>query len=611
MENFRTAFRGKLLAFVAMAGLWRMAALPIFAAEEKAPPDTLAVFEFHGQITDRPPVEDPLFGNLHAESLQSLLTRLKKASMDDKVAGVVVLLDEAGLRSAQIEELRQVLKLVKEKKPVYAHADSVKTGTYLLLTTASRASVAPTGDLWITGLYLEELYLRGLLDMLGVRPDFLTCGKYKSAAEMFMRKEASPEASEMHDWLIESLYENMVAMIAENRGVGKDDARAWIDRGIYSAEAAHDAKLIDAVESREELLTFLKKTHGTTVKLNKSYGKKTSPEIDFNNPFAMLQLWAKLLDDSRSSSKSTRNSIAVVHVDGAISLGRPTSSLFGSEEGAYSETIRKALDQVAEEPRVRAVVLRVNSPGGSAVASEIILKAVRNVQTHKPVIVSMGNVAASGGYYVSSRANRIFADSTTITGSIGVVAGKLATDGMWQRIGVNFTGIQRGKHAALMRSSKPWTDAEKQELQKWMDEIYGVFKGHVTEGRQGKLKKPIDDLAGGRVYTGAQALELGLVDEIGSLNDAITYAAKEVHLEDYELRTYPEHKNFIEQLMDETGQKKKDEKRLSTRWQIPLEPLLEGIDPERISLIHNAFQQLDCLREERIMLTSPLFLLND
>lgn len=613
MKAVQKKVLGMLCRGLLVVCLWGSASLQsVWAADEKpATAGTVAVFEFHGNITDRPPMEDPLFGNLHAESLQSLLTRLKKAGDDEKVVAVVLLLDEVGLQSAQIEELRQVLKSVKEKKPVYAHADSVKTGTYTLLTSGSRASMVPTGDVWVTGLYMEGLYLRGLLDLLGVQPDFLTCGKYKSAAEMFMRKDSSPEASEMQNWLIDSLYQSVLTMISENRGVTQETVREWLDHGLYSAEAAQQAKLIDAVESREEFLTFLKKTHGATIKLDKTYGKKTSPEIDFENPFAMLQLWARLLDDSKGTSKSTKDTIAIVHVDGAIMLGRPEASLFGTQEGAYSETIRKALDQIADEPRIRAVVLRVNSPGGSAVASEIILKAVRNVQTQKPVFVSMGNVAASGGYYVSSRANRIFADGTTITGSIGVVAGKLATDVMWQKIGVNFTGVQRGKHAGLMHSSKAWTEAEKKELQSWMDEIYGVFKGHVTDGRKEKLKKPIDDLAGGRVYTGAQALELGLVDEIGSLNDAIAFAAKDVGVTDYELRTFPEQKNFLEQLMSETAKKKGNDKRLSTSLWGAVAPVLQGIDADRAGLIRSALEQLDSLRQERVMLTAPLFLIND
>ncbi|WP_437230878.1 signal peptide peptidase SppA [Planctomicrobium sp. SH661] len=605
--------RGKVSTRALLAcltiGLTAVSWRTLDAADEKPVPATVAVFDLHGNITDQPPVEDPLFGNIHAQSLQSLLTRLKKAGDDDKIAAVLILLNEVSLQPAQIEELRQVLKVVKAKKPIYTHADSVKTGSYALISCGSRVAMAPTGDAWITGLYMEGLYVRGLLDMIGVQPDFLTCGKYKSAAEMFMRKDSSPEASEMNNWLIDSLYKSIVTMISESRDVTPDVVEGWMDRGIYSAEAAQQAKLIDVVESREELLTFLKKTHGATVKLDKNYGKKTAPNIDLENPFAMLQLWAQLLNDTKPT-KSTKNAVAIVHVDGPIMLGRQQSSLLSSSEGAFSETIRKALDKVADEPRIRAVVLRVNSPGGSAVASEIILKAVRNVQTQKPVIVSMGNVAASGGYYVSSRASRIFADATTITGSIGVVAGKLATDQMWQRIGVNFTAVQRGKNAGLMQSSKAWTEAEKNELQGWMDEIYGVFKSHVVEGREGKLTKPIDDIAGGRVYTGAQALELGLIDEIGSLNDAIAYAAKEVKLEDYEIRTFPEQKNFLEQLMSEIADKKQDDKRLSTGIWSVVEPVLKGIDPQRVSMIQSALLQLDCIQQERVMLTAPIFLLS-
>ncbi|SFI53234.1 protease-4 [Planctomicrobium piriforme] len=593
---------GLILATFTAAGLQ--------AAEAKPATPVVAVFELHGQITDKPPAEDPLLGNIGAESLQSLLTRLKKAGKDEAVAAVVVLLDSVSLSTAQVEELRQTLREVGEKKPVYAHADSVTTKTYALLTAANRVSMSPTGDVWVNGLAMEELYVRGLLDMLGVQPEFLTCGKYKSAAEMFMRKESSPEALEMHNWLLDSLFTSVVDMIAVSRKVEPAVVKKWIDQGLYSSETAKEANLIDAVESREELLAFLKTTHGATLKLDKSFGKKKAPDIDLENPFAMMQIWAQLLSESQPT-KSTKNAIAVVHIDGPIMLGKAESSLLGSSDGAYSESIRKALDKVADEPRIRAVVLRVDSPGGSATASEIMLKAVRNVQTQKPVIVSMGGVAASGGYYVSCRGSRIFADATTITGSIGVVAGKLATDAMWTRIGVNFDQLERGKRAGIMTSDKPWTADEKQELQKWMDSVYGVFKQHVVDGRGDKLKKPIEDMAGGRVFTGKQALELGLVDEIGSLNDAIAYTAKQVNLEDYEIRTFPEQKNFIEQLLADLGDQKKDDKRLSTGLWSAIAPALQTLDPERAAMIRQALLQLDCLQSERVMLTSPVLRLLD
>jgi len=580
------------------------------AAEAKPATPVVAVFELPRKITDRPPVEDPLLGNIGAESLRSLLGRIRKAKDDDGVVAGILLLGESEPTLAQIEELRQGLEEFAARKPLYGHADSVHFKNYVLLTGATRASTVPTGDLWVNGLALQEVYVRGLLDWLQVQPDFLTCGKYKSAAEMFMLKESSPEAREMHNWLLDGLFDSSVAMISRSRKVSEEQVKAWIEQGIFTAESAKAAGLIDAVESREQLLAYVKSQHGSTLKLNKKYAKKSVDEIDLENPFAVLQLWAKLLSDSRPS-KSTKNAIAVVHIDGPIMLGKPEASLFGSNEAAYSEEIRKALDQVADEPRIRGVVLRVNSPGGSATASEVMLQAVQNVQSLKPVVVSMGGAAASGGYYVSSRSEYLFADATTITGSIGVVGGKLATEAMWTRVGINFDEIQRGKRATLMTTDKPWSADEKADIQKWMDEIYGVFKQHVVDGRKDKLKKPIDDIAGGRVYTGKQALELGLVDELGTLSDAIHYVAKKQGLEDYEIRSFPEQKNFLEQLMADLGDSKSDDKRLSVGLLSQVAPVLKQLDPARMQMVEAALRQLDCLQTDGVMLTVPVLQVTD
>ena len=217
--------------------------------------------------------------------------------------------------------------------------------------------------------------------------------------------------------------------------------------------------------------------------------------------------------------------IGIVYVEGMILTGKPEPSPFRSEPGnAYSTPLRKALDKLADDKDVKAVVLRVNSPGGSAVASEIILNAAQRVKVKKPVIVSMGSVAASGGYYVSMAGDRIFADPATITASIGVFGGKLATTDMWNRIGVTWSSSRRGANAAMFSSDAVFSESERNKVQGWMNEVYGAFKGHVVAARGAKLKKPIEELAGGRVYTGQQALDLGLVDEMGGLEDAIQCA---------------------------------------------------------------------------------------
>src|SRR5205085_4145641 len=234
--------------------------------------------------------------------------------------------------------------------------------------------------------------------------------------------------------------------------------------------------------------------------------------------------------------KSEKNAVGIVYVDGTIALGTGKSSPFGGATGAHSTDIRKALDDAARDDSIKAVVLRVDSPGGSAVASEIILDATRRVKAKKPFVVSMGDVAGSGGYYVACASDVIFADESTITGSIGVVSGKLVTSGAWKKIGVTFKSYKRGENAGMLSSDEPFSKTERERMQGYMDEIYNVFKGHVVAIRGKKLAKPIDELAGGRVYTGKQALELGLVDRIGTLEDAIQYVAKEAKVSGYEVR---------------------------------------------------------------------------
>ncbi|MCA9072547.1 MAG: signal peptide peptidase SppA [Planctomycetaceae bacterium] len=581
--------------------------------EKKAPTKfVVPVFTLSSAITEQPAAEDmPFAMGSTPESFLALTKRLRKAAKDEDVKGVVLLDGGAGVGTAQIEELHQILgELKKADKKIYAHADWLDTKRYVLLSAADHVSVTPTGHLFVTGLYGEQLYLRGLFDRIGVKPDFLTCGAYKSAAEMFMRKEASPEAAEMYEWLFDGLYDSFLTMIAEGRGVKKAQAKKWIDQGLYSAKAAQEQGLIDAAEYRLDFESRVKKDLGEGATFDFRYAKAKQKEIDLSNPFAALQIWAEILSGGKKSS-SNKDAVGVVYVEGPIMPGKGEPSLFGGSDGAYSDPIRKALDKVADDDTIKAVVLRVDSPGGSVVASEIILKASQRVKAKKPLIVSMGNVAGSGGYYVSCGTETIFAEPGTITGSIGVVSGKLATKDMWGKIGINFQPHSRGERAGMLSSAHVFTKGEKAEMQSWMDEVYEDFKGHVLAVRKDRLSKPIDDLAGGRVFTGKQALEYGLVDKLGGLNDAIEFAAKQAKVEDYEVRVVPQPKNFIELL---TGDLNKDsnKKHLNLQatgsiWESVL-PMLKGLDPQRMRIVHQAFQQLDIIQKERATLTMPLLL---
>jgi protease-4 len=502
-------------------------------------------------------------------------------------------------------------------KEVYAHADAaLMTQSLALAAGASRISATPTAIIMISGFNSEAPYVRGLLDAIGVKPDFLACGKYKSAAEIFMRKAPSPEAAEMRNWLLDSLYDSYQKSVAKGRGVKPEKVRKWIDGALYTPEQAVEQGIIDRVQHRQELEAELRKKFGDDVKFDTKYGKKAEAEgMDLSSPMGLFQFWASLLESAKKKPTG-KDIIGIVYVDGAIVPGKPEASPFGQETDAYSTPIRKALEKIAENKQVKGVVLRVNSPGGSAVASEIILNATKQVKAKKPFVVSMGNVAGSGGYYVSMGADTIFADSTTITVSIGVLGGKFATTGMWNKIGITWDASRRGANAGLLSSDAPFSATERKKMQTWMNDVYGVFKGHVEAARGNKLKKPLDEMAGGRVYTGQQALELGLVDKIGTLEDAIRHVAEKAKTKDYEVRVYPEPKNFMETVVEQLSGGDRDfnhltvspsaigQARASSLVELAL-PYLKGLDGHRLDTVKAALRQLDLLQQERAMLVMP------
>jgi protease-4 len=573
------------------------------------------VFRLHGSYSESPVQDDFLFGAGGQVSFKDLIGNLKKAATDPAVKAVVLLMDGASMGGAQREEVRQTLAKIRAAgKEIYAHADSMGMGDYILAAGASRISVVPTGDLWITGLYGEAPYVRKLLDKIGVQPDFLTCGAYKSAAEIFMRDGPSPAAEEMQNWLLDSMFGSYVHEIAKGRSVDVDKVHAWINNGPYTAEKAKTAGLIDAIEHRQDLTALLKDKYGKNVVFNKKYGGKKGPKLELSSPFAIFNIFEQLLNEGKNVSD--KDAVGIVYVDGAILLGSGQISPLGGDAGAYSTAVRKALDEAARDDSIKAVVLRVDSPGGSAVASEIILNATLRVKAKKPFVVSMGDVAGSGGYYVACGSDTIFADDTTITGSIGVVSGKFATTEMWNKVGINFKAYKRGDNAGMLASDHVFSKDEHERMQAYMDEIYGVFKGHVMAIRGQRLKKPIDELAGGRVYTGKQALDLGLVDKIGSLEDAIRHVAGQAKLSDYDVRVVPRPKNFLEQLIEESSGGKENTHEVDMSLRRPLArpsgslldlaaPYLQHLDPQRVRQVKQALLQLQLLQEEGVLMMMP------
>lgn len=572
----------------------------------------IAHFKIKGALTETPSNLPPLFGSEPPQSLKTLLERFRQARHDDNVVAVVVDLQDAQLGPAQLEELHQAMRsFVAVDKEVFVHADSLRTLTYALATGASHISVVPTGDIWLVGLYGETPYIRGTLNKIGCVPDFERCGNYKTATEPLMREGPSEASKEMMKWLFDGLYEDLVSVIASGRGLPPEKVRALIDSGPYLAEEALEAGLIDSVQHRQDFIADLKSRYGDSVEIVADYGKRDLFEIPDDNIFALFEFIKKMFNPS--PKVYTKPSVALVFAEGAIQTGSGEMSPFGPESGAFSTTIRKALDKAREDDSVKAVVLRVDSPGGSALASEIILNAAKRLAEAKPLIVSMGNVAGSGGYYISCGAETIFADPSTITASIGVLGGKVVTTGMWDKLGVNWYPVQRGAMAGMLSSAAPFSDTERAKLRDYLETVYGIFKQHVTEARGERLTKPVDEIAGGRVYTGAQALELGLVDKLGGLDEAIKYAAAQAGIGEYDIRVIPEPLNIFDWLM---GGSEKEDEYADARSQSGLRlldaPLLRSIlpilgrtDPLRAKATIQALERIELLANDGVLMMMP------
>lgn len=576
-------------------------------------PSVIAHFHLSGEITESQ-VGDP-FGLLVGQmtSLKDLVGRLDKAAGDKQVKAVVLTFGSTSLGFGQLEEIRRAIGRIQEAgKRVYVYAEDMSTFAYGLFCVGNRLSVAPQSTLWLIGFYAETPYLKDLLDKIGVGADYIHMGDYKSAAETLTRTGPSEPAEENVNWLYDSWYESLVSMIAKSRNKTPEQVRQIIDGGPYMAEEARDKGLIDAIETQEEFLARIKKDVKGPVRIDNRYGESAGPQINLSNPLAFFSILSELF---KTPEVSHKDAVGVVYVTGTIQSGNARPTLFGAVDGAFSGDIRKALEKAANDASVKAVVMRVDSPGGSAAASETILNATRLVQGKKPFIVSMGNVAGSGGYYIACEANAIFADEATITASIGVVGGKLITTGLWDKLGINWVAHKRGANADLFTSSHPFGDSQRKVIEDYMQKVYGVFKGHVVEGRGFKLKKPIDDMAGGRVYTGAQAVKLGLVDQIGGLKEAIDYAAAKASLKDYEVRVIPKPTDMITELLEQSsgqGERPTDlslpagASLLSGHSALaPLLSLLEKTEPQRARALRQALMRIDLIRREGVIMMMP------
>lgn len=538
-RQYGTLTRGFLCTLVALASC------SISFAQQR-----LLRLKLDGAVLETPKGEDlfdigELFGE-KSRTLHDITTAIRTASKDGEIAGMVLFIEQPQMGLAQADEVvRAIRDFRKTGKKVYCYLDSAGNGVYAIAASADHITLSQNSSLDIVGLNAQMSFYKGLLDKLNCNMEMLHCGAYKTALEPFVRTEPSKENAEMVNWLLDGIYNRWVNMIAEGRNLKPEQVRSAVDSAPIMAEKARELKLVDAVGSMNDFREMVRKQYGKDCEIVKKYPEKDGMKLDFNNPFAMFQIFSKMMEEATTTSD--KPSIGIVYIEGPIVDGRSEVDWMSGSSSAGSTTIRAAFEKALEDENVKAVVVRVNSPGGSALASDIMWEAATRCAKAKPLIVSMGNVAGSGGYYVSIPGDTIFAEEATLTGSIGVVGGKLVWKGLFEEhLGITTFEFPRGKHAGLMSQNRPWNDEERAAMTKLLDDIYIQFKGRIMASRGSRIKGDLEKMAGGRVYTGKQALELGLVDRIGGLSDAIALAAEKVKLADYEIHVYPKPKDITD-----------------------------------------------------------------
>ena len=465
-------------------------------------------------------------------TLRATIDAIHRATRDSRVKTLVISPSVGGALWGQIQEVREALLDFRASgKPLTAYMEAAGASEYYLASAADRIVMMPGGQLDLAGLASYELFFRGALDKIGVYPDLLHIGDYKSASNTFVEKSFTKAHLEMSRSLNRDWYDELVRAVAEGRKKSVEDVRRMIDGGPYLPDGARDIGLIDQLAYEDQL--------------------------DDEPPLAGTQridgdTWAKVPAPYVERTPGAR--IALLYAVGTIASGR---SVYDGPGGLVlgSDTFVQWLRKVRVDPSVRAIVIRIDSPGGSAIASEVMWRELMITRDIKPIVVSMGDVAASGGYYIALPAQTIVAQPGTITGSIGVVTGKFVVSGTLDKLGIGTGSVSDGRFAEMYSPLRPFTAAERARVEEQMQATYERFLAHVAEGRKTTVEK-IDAVAQGRVWTGHQGLERGLVDELGGLDRALEIAKERGKIDpkkDVDLLVYPPKPSFYEWVSNPFG----------------------------------------------------------
>lgn len=485
------------------------------------------VFDVPSQVDEGPPPATLSFDFLRRErpTFHDLLFAVYNAAEDRSVEAIVLHVDGVDWGWARIYEMCSALRTFRATgKPVYASLHGGGEKEYMLAAAAGRLAMPPVSTLQLDGLSASAMFLHGAYDKLGIRPNFAHVGRFKSAVEQYTRDSLSPDARRAMEELLDDEYALLVDSIAVARSLAPDSVRRLIDDGPYTAAEARQRGLLDTLLAEADVDSLATHFDGERY------------------PTASLTRYAE------EGGGGSGERIALLVAEGDIISGRSREGAFGGRS-VGDETLVEALREIRQRRNIRAVVLRIDSPGGSGDASDAVWQEIRRLRRAKPVIVSMGDVAASGGYYLACAGDAIVAGPGTITGSIGVFGGKLNLLGLYRKLGLNIETVSRGKHAEMLSPFKDFSDDELARYQQSLDQFYRVFLSRVAAGRN-MDPAVIDSVGQGRVWSGVQAKSRGLIDELGGLNEAFELARKRARISpdaDIVVEVYPRpRKTFVQ-----------------------------------------------------------------
>jgi protease-4 len=498
----------------------------------------ILVLEANGNVPecDRGGLSLNSLGSSGKTTLLDMIYSLKKAAVDENIVGVIVNFGDWSLGWAQAEDLRDAIKSFRTSgKPIYAFSKIYDNIDYFIATACDKVYLMPQGLVSLTGISATTTHIKRLLDRFGIKVEYVRIGKYKTAPEMFSEEALTPADEEQIGKYIDTIYSELLKSIADDRHQDLDKLKTQLNEGFKSYSTGMvDTGLIDGFLNFDELTAIFEKGHVPVHTVSHlDYQKIPAEDLGLNDG----------------------PEVAVIFATGAINQGNDSTNFFSGSQAMGSDTMEGYIKAAREDKDIRAIILRVDSPGGDGLASEAILRELVLAKKSKPVVVSMGNVAASGGYYISALADEIFAQPATLTGSIGVFFLTYNMKDLYNRAGVNRQTIKRGKFSDLFNNSRDITPEERELGQRIIQDFYNRFISLVAEGRKTTADK-IDMIAQGRIWSGTDAKDNGLIDELGGLEAALNHAkvlAKIPASQQIKIILYPARKNICEMIMNKPG----------------------------------------------------------